>query len=120
MSLIEDAELRLLAIADWQEQLAGLSDQQIADGLKALKTDWPPSAHDFRRLCEGKQEKEHWQHNTAAYRLKSGVQMLEKKADKDKARSALSKARQMMQSTDPREKARIEADAKKLLFGGEQ
>lgn len=108
-----------MAIADWQEQLAGLTDEQIAMGLRNLETDWPPSVHEFRRLCEGRQEKEHWQHSTAAYRQESSLQMLEKKADRHKARSALSRARQMMRSTDPREKARITADAKKLLFGGE-
>lgn len=108
-----------MAIADWQEQLAGLSDTQILTGLNALKSDWPPAVNEFRRLCEGKQEKAHWQHSTEAYRIKNSVRQIEQKADKQKAKAALGRARSLMQSVDPREKARIDADARKLLFGGD-
>lgn len=40
----------------WAATLAGLSGAQIASGLAALVErgdDWPPSAPDFRKLCEG-------------------------------------------------------------------
>lgn len=36
----------------WADGLAGLSMQQIADGLKkCLSRDWPPSLPEFRALC---------------------------------------------------------------------
>lgn len=40
----------------WAAALGGLSGTQIASGLAALAArgdDWPPSAPEFRRLCEG-------------------------------------------------------------------
>lgn len=40
----------------WAATLAGLTGAQIANGLAGLVErgdDWPPSAPDFRKLCEG-------------------------------------------------------------------
>lgn len=42
-----------LAVAEWGEILAGLNLDQIAAGLANWNSDWPPSAHEFRKACIG-------------------------------------------------------------------
>ncbi|WP_430009863.1 hypothetical protein [Methylophaga lonarensis] len=116
---METDELRRLAIADWQEVLGGLTDEQIVHGLHVLDSDWPPSVTEFKKLCLGAQPAEGWEHNTAAYRMVSGQRGIEQKADKGKAKAALAQARQLMRPQNPREKQRQEADARRLLFGGD-
>ena len=40
-------------VAEWREQLAGLSGEQISNGLKSWNEDWPPSAPEFKKACLG-------------------------------------------------------------------
>ncbi len=39
------------AVNEWAQVLAGLDGDAIRLGLEALDSDWPPSAHEFARLC---------------------------------------------------------------------
>jgi hypothetical protein len=43
------------AMTEWAQALGGLSGEQIKTGLANLNSEWPPSAIDFRKLCENKQ-----------------------------------------------------------------
>lgn len=43
-----------LVVTEWSQALAGLSGEQIKLGLNNLPEGWPPSAIDFRALCEGR------------------------------------------------------------------
>lgn len=118
MSLIEDAEIHKLTVADWQGLLAGLSDEQIKAGLDKLPNDWPPTAGEFRALCVGSQGP--WQLRTAAYLPMDRSHLLEVKPDKGKAQAALVKAREFLSSSlSARERQRRLDDANRLLFGGE-
>jgi hypothetical protein len=52
----------------WAASLAGIDEQQVRSGMRALVEkgyDWPPSAPEFRKLCEGRSEA--WEHRTEAY-----------------------------------------------------
>jgi len=42
------------AVNEWSQALAGITGQQIANGINSLSDEWPPSAIEFRALCEGK------------------------------------------------------------------
>ena len=42
------------AVKEWAQVLAGLTGEQISNGLSNLSDEWPPSATGFRALCEGK------------------------------------------------------------------
>lgn len=105
-------------LADWQERLAGLSDEQVLAGLSQLPAKWPPTVDEFRALCEGNAGDD-WQHRTAAYLPFKREKAVTQKANPDKAKSAISQMKQVLsQPVDPREQARREQDAKRLLFGG--
>lgn len=113
-----------MMIADWQEQLAGLTDEQIIVGLDHLPKSWPPTVDEFRVLCTGGDVSKGLSHNTAAYipfipeRERKGI---EKKADKEKAHSALGKAKAMLSGqVSAREQRRQLDDANRILFGGDQ
>lgn len=43
-----------IAMVEWSRELSGLSGQQIKQGLANLTDSWPPSAIEFRSLCEGR------------------------------------------------------------------
>lgn len=45
--------------AEWSEQLAGLTADQIKRGLDSWKEGWPPSAPEFREACLGKRANEY-------------------------------------------------------------
>lgn len=113
-----------MMIADWQEQLAGMTDEQIMVGLGNLPKSWPPTVDEFRVLCTGGDVSKGLSHNTAAYipfipeRARKGI---EKKADKQKAHSALGKAKAMLSGqVSVREHQRQLDDANRILFGGDQ
>lgn len=42
------------AVNEWAEGLAGLTGEQIANGLKVWDGDWPPSMPEFQKACTGK------------------------------------------------------------------
>ena len=54
-SAIEDIERE--AMQEWSEVLGGLSGEQIKRGLSSWGNDWPPTAHEFRKACEGVESK---------------------------------------------------------------
>lgn len=39
------------AVAEWADGLAGLTGEQIAQGLRTWRDDWPPSLPEFRVAC---------------------------------------------------------------------
>ena len=45
-------ELRTLAIEEWSRMLGGLSAEEIRRGLDTWKGEWPPTAGEFRSVCE--------------------------------------------------------------------
>lgn len=83
-----------LAVADWQEELAGLTDEQIIIGIAALPKSWPPTSGEFRDLCE--QKSAEWAHNTAAYKPFDRSKALELKADPALARAELEKSKKLL------------------------
>lgn len=110
-----------MTVADWQEQLAGLSGDDVSKGLSLLPKTWPPSVDEFKQLCLGTGTDD--VHHTAAYipfRKQGYVKALPQKADKGKAKQALAKHRRLLSGeVDAREKQRQLDDAKRLLFGGD-
>lgn len=46
-------ELQRLAVAEWGDGLAGITPEQLRDGLNAWDHDWPPCLPEFRRACLG-------------------------------------------------------------------
>jgi len=60
------AELTRLAVSEWSDRLAGLTGDQVKQGLDTWREGWPPSADEFRKVCMGSQGA---LHNTAAYKL---------------------------------------------------
>lgn len=110
-----------MMIVDWQEELAGLSAEQIAKGVKAIPEEWPPMVGEFKRLCLGTSTDD--VHHTAAYipfRKQGDAMALPKKADKGKAKQALANHRRMLSGQlGARERQRQLDDAKRLLFGGD-
>lgn len=107
-------------MADWQHGLAGVTDEQILQGLESLPKTWPPTVDEFRELCLGEVSGDGWRHNTAAYRMLPSRRLLEKKADKAKAKSELGRAKAVLSGQlSPRERQRQLADANRVLFGGE-
>ncbi|HEC73140.1 MAG TPA: hypothetical protein ENI26_02070 [Methylophaga aminisulfidivorans] len=78
----------------WAEQLAGLTGEQIQNGLKNLPKDFPPTPMQFKDLCIGQNE-----HNTKAYKPFDRSKALELKADKEKARKHLSEIKQKLGMT---------------------
>lgn len=46
-------EIEEVAVNEWAVELGGLSPDQIKQGLDSLPDGWPPTAGDFRMLCEG-------------------------------------------------------------------
>lgn len=110
-----------MTVADWQEQLAGLSGDEVSKGLSSLPQTWPPSVDEFKQLCLGTSTDD--VHHTAAYipfRKQGDVKALPQKADKGKAKQALANHRRMLSGgLDAREKQRQLDDARRLLFGGD-
>ena len=78
----------------WAEKLAGLTDEQIKHGFNHLPDDFPPTPSKFKKLCQS--VKEGLSHNTAAYKPFDRSRALELKADKEKAKAALSEIRQSL------------------------
>lgn len=46
--------LEKIAASEWGSHLFGLTGEQIKHGLETWNGDWPPSATEFRKACEGK------------------------------------------------------------------
>lgn len=42
------------AVNEWADGLAGLTGEQIANGLERWKEPWPPSLYEFHDSCTGK------------------------------------------------------------------
>lgn len=84
-------ELLKISFEVWGKKLAGLTDDQIKNGLDNLPEDYPPTPVKFHNLCVGTHAG--ISHNTAAYKPIDKALRLEKKADKQKAREALNKIR---------------------------
>lgn len=100
VSALPTSELRVLAMEDWAEELAGLTAEQIKHGFDSLDSDFPPSPAKFKQLCLGKKDKAH---NTAAYlanfteqRITRKDRKIEQKFGKDYGREQLRKAREML------------------------
>lgn len=97
---IDDDDVHALSMLDWQEALAGLTDEQIKTGISKLPTgndDWPPLAGAFRELCEGKTES--WEHNTAAYKRFDRSKAIEKKPDLEKVKPHREEVRRLVRLT---------------------
>lgn len=121
LSLIEDEEIEAMTVADWQEQLAGLSGDDVSKGLNSLPKTWPPSVDEFKYLCLGSSSDDI--HHTMAY-IPFSKQVdkaaLPQKADKAKASKAVSMHRHLLSGQmDARERQRHVDDAHRLLFGGD-
>lgn len=72
----------------WSAALAGLDEQQVRAGMRAVMDagdEWPPSAPEFRRLCQGRSDA--WEHQTAAYRQFDAPRLVDLTA-KDRAEQA--------------------------------
>ena len=41
-----------LAVKEWGEVLAGMTGEQIRQGLYNLDSEWPPTALEFKKLCK--------------------------------------------------------------------
>jgi len=95
LSAIEGIEK--IAVAEWSEQLAGLTGEQIKHGLDSWTEDWPPSAPEFKKICLGHDEQKGLSHNTAAYReFKRNNRLLEKQPDPEIAKSALDEMKEKL------------------------
>ena len=46
-----NSEIQLLALTEWAEGLAGLTNEEIKTGLDRWDGDWPPSLPEFRKAC---------------------------------------------------------------------
>jgi len=44
---------------EWGEVLAGLTGEQIKQGIANLDSEWPPTAQGFRELCTIRQHESH-------------------------------------------------------------
>ena len=81
----------------WLAGLQELTVDQVAHGLEVtLKEDreWPPTLSQFRQSCIGRTSG--LTHNTAAYREAPRSRRLERKPNKDIAREAMRKARELL------------------------
>jgi hypothetical protein len=43
-----------VAVEEWSQALAGLTGDQLKNGIDSWKGDWPPTAEEFRSACIGK------------------------------------------------------------------
>lgn len=89
----------MLAKAEWQEGLAGLTLQQIGKAVVWCRnySDWPPSIAAFRKAAIG--DAQDWQHSTPAYRITDPRRLL--KADRtdrqiEVMRQAIKQAREAL------------------------
>ena len=90
LSIIDSDELLSLAVEEWSERLAGLTGEQIKQGIANLTGEWPPTSIEFRSICVGS-----LLHNKAAYRPFEGA-LLEHKCDRAKARAELNKSSKIL------------------------
>lgn len=93
-SAVDDDAVYQLAITDWQEELAELTDEQIMLGLANLPKSWPPTSGEFRDLCEEKTDD--WEHRTAAYSAFDKSRAIELKADPENVKDERLKARKLV------------------------
>ena len=88
------SELLKMAAAAWSRALAGMTEGQIAQGLRKLETSFPPSAPEFAALCRNSD----WQHSGEAYRVYRPDRMLENKPDPETVERAIEAARRALVS----------------------
>jgi hypothetical protein len=81
----------MLAMDTWAEELAGLTGEQIKNGLNNLPEDYPPTPKQFKKLCIGMNE-----HNTKAYKPFDRSKALELKADKEAARKHMNDIKKIL------------------------
>ena len=51
LSKFSIAGIEKLAMNEWAEVLAGVTDEQIRHGMGRLPEEWPPTAMEFKKLC---------------------------------------------------------------------
>jgi len=90
-SAIDDDDVYKLAVSIWQQDLAGLSDEEIKTGLSALPKSWPPTSGEFRDLCEQKEPM--WQHNTSSWRPFPKIESLDMSAEAKAKRKKVAKSK---------------------------
>lgn len=95
MSAVDDDEVYGLAMADWREELSGITDADILVGLGRLPQSWPPTSGEFRALCKPSEQKSE-KHNTAAYLPFVKQKQLEAPRNKSLAKSKLSEMRRIL------------------------
>ena len=85
-------------LSGWSEDLAGVTGPQIANGLKSLPDDWPPSADEFRALCLGKIDD--WEHSGPAYKILDKSRLLGSDQNKELGQSAVSKMKDLLKGDE--------------------
>lgn len=88
----------MLAAEVWGEVLAGLSGEQIANGLKHLPKDFPPTPMAFRSLCVG-DSGGGLTHNTAAYKpfeRDASATRIQHKQDKSAGRARMAELKALI------------------------
>jgi hypothetical protein len=93
VSAFPTREERLSAMGIWADSLSGLSVEQIDYGLSNLPEKMPNPA-EFKAICL--KQNGSWEHNTQAYKVIPKSRRIEQKADKEKARSAISNINQIL------------------------
>lgn len=88
-------EIRELAMADWREELAGLTDDEIMIGLGQLPASWPPTSGEFKVLCQPSKQKS-VEHNTRAYLPFEKQKQLEAPRDRLLAKNKLNEMRRIL------------------------
>ena len=94
LSAIDNDEVYELAVIEWQEGLAGLSNKQILVGIANLPKSWPPTSGEFRDLCEEKNDE--WSQNTAAYKFFDKSKAISYDGDRNLARKKLAEAKRIL------------------------
>lgn len=59
-------ELIRLGVREWSEQMAGVTGEQVRQGLDQWNEDWPPSCAEFKKICVGSADTFH---QSGAYKL---------------------------------------------------
>lgn len=90
-------EMASLAMDEWRSGLAGLTGEQIKQGLETWEGEWPPSLPEFKQACIGSQAG--LTHNTAAYKF-SKKALPKPKADPEIVKAELAKMREVIQENE--------------------
>lgn len=79
-------EVTIVGLKIWQEELAGLTADEIATGFKNIPDDFAPSPKKFRKLCLA--------NNMGAYKAYEKEKIV--KSDPEKAKQAMKDIKKIM------------------------